>query len=88
MTDSQHIISHWLAADRLSNVRIGMTDVSPTATPPTPSNIRICASKDPPVGDGATEVFPCAGQGRYLVVLLEGTSKMLTLCEVEVFVRK
>jgi hypothetical protein len=62
-----------------------MTDVSPAVTPPTLSNIRICATKDPPVGDGATEQFPCGGQGRYLVVLLEGASKVLVLCEVEVF---
>ena len=77
-----------ISANRLSNVRIGTTDVSPTTTAPTPTNFAICASQDPSVGAGVTQEFTCGGQGRYLVVLLEGTDKILTLCEVEVFASK
>lgn len=74
-----------VSSDRLSDVRIGTTDVSPNITAPTPTNIAICASQDPAVGLGVTQEFSCGGQGRYLVVLLEGNNKILTLCEVEVY---
>jgi hypothetical protein len=84
MTQIRQLIS----GHRLSNIRIGTTDVSPSTTTPTPTNIAICASQDPAVAEGATQQFTCGGQGRYLVVLLEGTGKTLTLCEVEVFASK
>ena len=77
-----------IPASRLSNVRIGTTDVSPNTMAPAPTNIVICASQDPAVGAGVTQEFTCGGQGRYLVVLLEGTGKILTLCEVEVYASK
>ena len=69
----------------MSNVRIGTTDKDPSVTAPTPSNFAVCASQDEAVATGATQEFSCGGQGRYLVVLLEGASHALVLCEVDVF---
>jgi hypothetical protein len=47
----------------------------------------MCATFTGPVGNGETRIFSCnsAVYGRYLVVLLEGQDKILTLCEVQVF---
>ena len=73
------------SGDRLSVIRIGMTDTSPEVTPPTINNMKVCACHDNPVGDGETQAFPCGTRGRYLVVLLEKAEGTLTLCEVEVF---
>ena len=66
-------------------VRIGTTDVSPEVEAPTILNIKVCASQDSPVGEGVTQAFSCGQIGRYLVVLLEKTPGILSLCEVGVF---
>ena len=73
------------SGDRLSMIRIGMTDTSPEVTPPTIHTMKVCACQDNPVGDGETQALPCGTRGRYLVVLLEKAEGTLTLCEVEVF---
>ena len=65
-------------------IRIGTTDDSPEVVAPTIYNVRVCASQDSPVANGATQELYCGGTGRYLVVLLEKT-EYLTLCEVEAF---
>ena len=68
-------------------VRIGTTYVSPAVEAPTIHNVEVCASQDSPVGEGETQAFSCGKMGRYLVVLLEKTDGILTLCEVEVFAK-
>ena len=71
--------------ERLAMVRIGTTDVSPQVLAPTVRNIKVCACHDNPVGDGAIQAFQYEETGRYLVVLLEQTQGVLTLCEVKIF---
>lgn len=46
----------------------------------------LCAQNQPaPGAPSYVADVPCVGQGRYLHVVIIGTSKMLTLCEVQVF---
>ena len=71
--------------ERLAMVRIGTTDVSHQVLAPTVRNIKVCVCHDNPVGDGATQAFQREETGRYLVVLLEQTRVVLTLCEVKIF---
>ena len=75
----------YFSGSRLSMIQIGTTDVSPEVEAPTLHYIHVCASQDSGVPGGETQAFPCSETGRYLVVLLEKTEVVLTLCEVEVF---
>ena len=63
-------------------MRIGVTH---TSSAPTLQSIDVCACRDESVGSGVTEIVHCGKTGRYLVVILEGTREILTLCEVEVY---
>ena len=78
------ILQYALSGDKLKMIRIGTTDVSPDDVAPTVHNMKVCACQDSPMGNGETKAFHCGATGRYLVVLLEKTEK-LVLCEVEVF---
>ena len=72
------------SGDRLTNIRIGVTDIDPMEQTPTMDNMNVCACQNRPIAKGSTERFPCWAHGRYLVILLEG-NLALSLCEVEVF---
>ena len=70
---------------RLRNVRIGVSNVSPTTRVPALGNFDVCFYYYGVYGAGETRTFPCpGGLGRYLIVQLE-QKQYLTLCEVKVF---
>ena len=71
-----------LSGDRLSNIRIGVTQTSPRENTPSVENIYVCARQDTQVL--GTQTFPCAAFGKYVVILIEARNSILTLCEVEV----
>jgi len=71
--------------DRLRNIRIGSSNVSPTKRVPALYNYDVCFNYYGVFGAGETRTFPClAGVGRYVIVQLE-QKQYLTLCEVKVF---
>ncbi len=78
-------------SDRLKNVRIGVTDVSPLEVAPTLDhqiNYPVCAYH-PGNLNYARQMFSCTPSpiwGRYVIIQMESTTEpFLQLCEVEVF---
>ena len=69
---------------RLSNIRIGTTDVSPLSSAPDLTNYELCATHDEPLGAAVTQTFLCGSYGRYLIIQLQ-KMEILTLCEVQIF---
>ena len=72
------------ADQRLSNVRIGVSNTSPESQAPTVENQNICASHDPALGMGETKALSCDAAGRYVTIIIE-KEDYLTLCEVRVY---
>lgn len=83
-------IVYGIAAERLSNFTVGLTNVSPwTTAPPVVEQGPPCAFYQGSPRLRSTTTIPCdprSSPGRYLFIRLAGRS-YLTLCEVEVFAR-
>jgi len=82
----------WLADNcgRLKQVRVGVSDVAPEASviPASPINMAMCGTHDPPVPCSATLTVTCPPggiTGRYLIVQLEGSGNLLTICELTAY---
>ena len=79
-----------IAAERLSDFTVGLTNVSPwTTAPPVVEQGPPCAVYQGSPRLGSTTTIPCdprSSPGRYLFIRLAGRN-YLTLCEVEVFAR-
>ena len=73
-----------LSAERLSNFKVGLTNISPQQQAPTVGNYEECATVNELLGAGQKKLVACSGKGRYLVIQLI-PKNYLTLCEVEVF---
>jgi hypothetical protein len=72
------------AGERLADFRIGVTNNDPEERPPVPGDYETCATSEAAMGLGATSVFPCEANGRYVIVQLNGEN-YFTVCELEVF---
>ena len=73
-----------ISAERLTNFKIGLTNISPQQQAPAVGNYKECATVNERLGAGEKKSVACSGQGRYLVIQLI-PKNYLTLCEVEVF---
>ena len=70
--------------ERLTDIRIGLTDTDPRNLTPLLGNMNVCFCQNSPFLQGETTSIYCGATGRYVVILLEGIHT-LTLCEVQVF---
>jgi len=73
-----------VSAQRLSNLTIGTTNVSPLLVEPNLTNFDVCATFDDIVPAGDTRAFECTTKGRYLIVQINGL-ECLTICEAKVY---
>ena len=73
-----------LSAERLRDVFITVSNISPETQAPTLSGATNCGSYAGPFTDGETRSISCGKSGRYISVILD-TTERLTLCEVQVF---
>ena len=73
-----------LLAERLSNFKIGLTNINPEEKAPAVGIYEECVTVNELLGAGQKKLVACSGKGRYLVIQLI-PKNYLTLCEVEVF---
>jgi hypothetical protein len=75
-----------IAAERLNNFVVGLTNIPPNTTAPSMDNIVRCGTGPPQAEAGSRIVVGCSSgmwPARYVVIL--GLQPSMTLCEVEVF---
>ena len=76
---------------RSDNFIIGLTNVSPTVTAPTPGNYAVCGQYPGAVGLGATVNLMCTSNMpayRYLIAQFPTTDNVANFCELEVYIRR
>ena len=75
------------SAERLRNIHIGLSDISPLVEAPALTNFKMCAYYEGPITDGGAERFRCNNRGvtgRYVIIQVE-TNEPLQICEVKVY---
>ena len=63
--------------------------ISPEEEPPSASTSQLCGFQSESVAESATATIMCDAplpEGRYVIVQIQGSDEMLTLCEVQVYV--
>ena len=77
-------------AERSNNFVVGLTDVSPTAAPPTLWNYDVCGQYPGAVPAGATVPLQCACsvKARRYVIVQFPSHGLLNFCELEVFISR
>jgi hypothetical protein len=80
-----------LSAARLQNFNVGVTNINPNVTAPTPSSYSLCKFNGPTypwISTSYAADLTCdvgTLPGRFLVIQFASVSNYLTLCEVQVF---
>ena len=77
-----------IAEQRLHDFYVRVSMISPEEETPSASNSQLCGFQSEHPAASGTATITCDSPlpwGRYVSVQIEGSSEVLTLCEVEVF---